>query len=77
MAEIPDKISLKCVFCMSENFEVPEGYEPQYGELIRCANCGRMNDVSSLVAVAHDEVKELATDFVADEVKKMLKKAFK
>jgi len=77
MAELPDKILLKCVFCMSKKFETPEGYEPQNGELIRCANCGRMNDVSSLVAVAHDESRDIATGFVADEVEKMLKKAFK
>jgi len=36
-----------------------------------------MNDVSSLVAVAHDESRDIATGFVADEVEKMLKKAFK
>lgn len=39
-------INLKCFFCKSDLFEVPKNdYEIQSGDMIRCANCGQLNDV--------------------------------
>lgn len=72
------KITMKCIFCKSSKFDVPyENYEPKSGEQIRCANCGRTNDYDSLLKLAKNEGLEIAKDFAENEVKKMLKRAFK
>ena len=77
MHEFSSTLALKCVFCLSTEFDIPEGYKPEAGELIRCANCGKLNDFSSLMTVAEDEAYEMAEDFAAKETEKMLKKLFK
>ena len=62
-------IKLKCIFCGSHNFELPEeGYQPKYGEQILCSNCGRTNDYDSLVKVA----KKQATKWAEEQVQKEL-----
>lgn len=72
------KISLKCIFCGSKEFNVPyKGYEPKSGEQIKCANCGRTNDYDSLRNLANDRGLEKAREFAEQEVKKMLKRVFK
>ena len=73
MEDINKRISLRCFFCASDQLELPYAdYQPQHGDLIRCANCGRENDFSSLMQVAEDDAK----DYVVAEIKKQLQKSF-
>lgn len=73
------EINLECVFCSSTQFELPqEGYKPEQGEMIKCGNCGRLNDFSSIYEVAIsngvETVKKDAMKYAEDELKKMFKK---
>lgn len=72
------QINLKCIFCGSTQFETPhEDYQLEDGEMIKCGNCGKLNDYSSIREVAIEEgtgeVKKYAIDFVENKVKKMFK----
>ncbi len=74
-------LSVQCLFCMSEQFEVPsENYEPQHGDLIKCANCGRLNDYDSMWRVVRRKGEELAEDqaqAMLDDFSKDLNKLFR
>lgn len=74
-------IKLKCVFCQSTNFDVPyEGYEPKAGEQVKCANCGRSNDYTSLRSLARKEGEKIAKEIMGDKIKefqKNVRKMFK
>lgn len=64
-------LKLECVFCGSTNFELPNSdYKPKEGDMIKCHNCGKLNDYSSLMEV----VKGKATQLAQEEVKRILKK---
>lgn len=72
-------ISLRCVFCDSTQFEIPyQGYQPSDGEVLKCVNCGKLNDYSSLREVAiekgRNEAKKCATGLIEGELKKIRKK---
>ncbi len=68
-------IKLRCIFCGSESFEVPEeGYQPEHGEQILCSNCGRTNDYDSLLRVAKKHAKDWAKDQVQKELDDFAKK---
>jgi len=69
-------IKLKCVFCGSEQFSLPEkNYKLKIGEQIKCAKCGRLNDYEALRDLAIKEgINVVKTDF-DDEIKKIFKKA--
>ncbi len=78
---IEAKLSLHCLFCNSSQFALPEeGYQPQSGDLLECANCGKGNDYDSLMRVvklkatewAKEQAHELMTDF-AKQLRKELK----
>lgn len=75
------QMPLKCLFCFSTQFETPEeGYQPQSGEQIKCANCGRLNDYDSLMRVVQRKGKEWAEEQaqgLVDDFTKELKKMFK
>lgn len=81
MEELKKSISLKCTFCHSELFALPhENYAPLHGSLIVCANCGRENDVTSLIFVVKAKTMDIAEDYadkLIDKFQKDLKKAFK
>ncbi len=74
-------MSLRCVFCFSTQFELPkEAYQPQPGEQIKCANCGRMNDYDSLIRVVQRKGKEWAEDQaqeIIDDFTKQIGNIFK
>lgn len=74
-------VPLKCFFCFSTQFVLPEeNYQPQSGELVECANCGKLNDYDSLVRVVQRKAKEWAEEqmqAVIDDFKKQLGKIFK
>ena len=68
-------VRLKCVFCKSELFELPsKNYHPEEGEMIRCSNCGRLNDFSSIKNLEINPIFEKIKNDVQDEIKKLLKK---
>ena len=66
-----ERIKLYCLFCKSEQFELPEkGCQPNVGEMVKCANCGRLNDYTSMLKIA----KEKAIQMIEDETEKIIKK---
>ena len=68
-------IKLRCIFCGSQSFELPEeGYQPEHGEQILCANCGRTNDYDSLLNVAKKHAKEWTEKQVQKELDNFTKK---
>lgn len=67
------EIKMKCVFCFSTDFVVPhDNYQPQHGEMIRCANCGKLNDFDSMMRVVEREAEE-----IVDKIEKELRKSLK
>ena len=73
--ETTNTISLRCVFCFSTEFEVPkENYHPNPGELIRCANCGRMNDYDSMMRVVQNKAREIGETHAKEIMKSFQKK---
>lgn len=74
MEDLKKTIRLRCVFCRSEQFALPfEGYSPPSHSLVVCANCGRENDVTSLLIVTKSKGREIAEAY-ADELVKQMKK---
>lgn len=71
-------INLECVFCNSLEFELPyEGYVPYEGEMIKCSNCGKLNDYSSIKEVAIEAGTKELTQYAHAEIEKELKKMLK
>jgi len=67
---------LKCVFCGSTEFEIPyQGYQPEEGEMIKCSNCGELNDATSIRDLAVNEKTAEIKEEMLDELKKMFKKS--
>jgi len=65
-----EKIKLYCLFCKSEQFELlGEDYQPTFGEMVKCANCGRLNDYTSMFQVAKEEGMQI----IQKEVEKIIK----
>ena len=65
------QLKLEYVFCGSTNFELSNSdYRPKEGDMIKCHNCGKLNDYSSLMKV----VKRKAAQLAHEEVNKILKK---
>jgi len=69
------KMSLQCLFCFSDQFVIPEeNYQPQSGDMLQCANCGKLNDYDSLVRVvkrkgtewAKAQAEEIMNDFAEE-----------
>ncbi|EMC9797256.1 hypothetical protein VO451_001361 [Enterobacter hormaechei] len=81
MEELKKSICLRCAFCHSKLFALPyKNYAPFHGSLIVCANCGRENDVTSLIFVVKAKAMDIAEDYadkLIDKFQKDLKKAFK
>lgn len=81
MEELKKNISLKCTFCHSELFALPyDDYSPSHGSFIVCANCGRENDVTSLILVVKANALHIAekhAEKLIENFKKDLKKAFR
>ena len=46
------EIALKCIFCGSTQFEVPENYEPKEDDNLKCNNCGNINIYSDLIELS-------------------------
>ncbi|WP_209436759.1 hypothetical protein, partial [Pseudomonas gingeri] len=53
MDDLKKTINLRCVFCRSNQFALPwKGYLPPAGSFVICANCGRENDITSMLITA-------------------------
>jgi len=81
MEDLKETIRLRCTFCRSEQFALPyTDYSPPGHSFVICANCGRENDVTSLLIVAKSKGMEIAktyADELVEQMKKDLVKAFK
>jgi len=78
MEDLKKTIRLRCVFCRSEQFALPyEGYSPPSHSFVVCANCGRENDVTSLLIVAKSKGMEIAEECADELVEQMTKDLFK
>lgn len=68
-------INLECIFCRSTQFQIPsKNYKPQQGELLKCENCGKLNDFEKIVhAKGKKWVKDQADNIVRDLLNKMNK----
>ena len=67
------EIKMTCLFCKSNQFEIEEGREYASGDMIKCGNCGKLNDYESMLNVT----KEKAMDIAKAEAKKMIDKTAK
>jgi len=68
-------IKMHCLFCKSDQFELPEeDYQPSNGEMIKCANCGRLNDYEAMCNVAKEHGIELINEEIQKDLKASIKK---
>lgn len=81
MEDLKATIRLRCAFCRSEQFALPyENYSPPGNSFVVCANCGRENDVTSLLISTKSKGMTIAkshADELVDKMKKDLTKSFK
>ncbi len=69
-------IALKCLFCECDlKGDTEKTY--QSGDMLKCQECGELNDYDSLIDVAVEEGKATAADYAKEEIEKMLKGIFK
>lgn len=69
-------VTLKCLFC---GCDLKGNAEKEFhsGDMLKCQECGELNDYDSLVEVAIEEGKASVTDYAKEEIAKMLKGVFK
>jgi len=65
------ELAVKCLFC-SENVKGDTSKEYKSGDLIKCLNCGELNDYDSLMEVT----KEESLKVIKDELLAKLSKQF-
>lgn len=70
------RITLKCLFC---GCDLKGNTEKKYesGDMLKCQECGELNDYDSLRDVTVEGRKELAVNYAKEEISKMLKDIFK
>lgn len=69
-------ITLKCLFCGCD-LQGDMAKEFQSGDMLKCQECGELNDYDSLVEVAVEEGKASVADYANKEIAKILKRIFK
>ncbi|MBL0519721.1 hypothetical protein JD523_02195 [Aeromonas enteropelogenes] len=81
MDDLQKTIKLRCTFCHSEQFAIPySNYTPPCHSFVVCANCGRENDVTSLLITAKSKGFLMAQDYAEELIDKMkadIAKSFK
>ncbi len=81
MEDFRGTIKLRCAFCRSNEFALPwENYSPPAGSFVVCANCGKENDITSLLVAAKATGLAIAKDYaeqLMNEMTKELKKSFR
>lgn len=55
---LPDEVSLQCLFCDSTQFETEPDHPPTSGDVVRCAQCQKMNDFDAMLEVCKEAVVE-------------------
>lgn len=70
-------IALKCLFCGCNLKKGDTEKTYHSGDLLKCQECGELNDYDSLLKVAVDEGKSAIVSHVRNEIKAMLKGIFK
>ncbi|SJM95334.1 conserved hypothetical protein [Crenothrix polyspora] len=69
-------ITLKCFFCECDlKGDTEKKYES--GDMLKCQECGELNDYDSLVELAVEEGKASAVHYAKDEISKAFKGLFK
>ena len=70
------RITVKCLFC---GCDLKGDTERKYqsGDMLKCQECGELNDYDSLIEVAVEEGKASVGDYANKEIAKMLKDIFK
>ncbi|WP_077999877.1 hypothetical protein [Edwardsiella tarda] len=72
MKKSKEIIKLRCVFCHSIEFAIPYAdYAPHSGSFVVCAQCGRENDVTSLIITVKSRGLKLAQEYAEDLVREM------
>ena len=69
-------ITPKCLFCGCD-LKGDTEKEFQSGDMLKCQECGELNDYDSLVEVAAEEGKASIAEYANKEIAKMLKGIFK
>ncbi len=71
------KVNLQCIFCGSKDFEYDINNLPKDGDMIKCSNCGQLNDYSAIRNVAvNKKLEEIKKEFhseVQNKYNKMIK----
>lgn len=72
-------ISFKCFFCGSDlkRASTNEQNEHKSGDMLKCQECGELNDYDSLKDVAIEEGKAAFASYAKGEISNMLKDIFK
>lgn len=68
------QLSLRCVFCDSTKFEVDENKVPKDGDMIKCGNCGKLNDFTSLKELVKQQGKSKIKTEVEKEIHAIIKR---
>tara|TARA_R110001583_G_scaffold158974_1_gene310812 strand:- start:377 stop:604 length:228 start_codon:yes stop_codon:yes gene_type:complete len=69
-------IEVVCLFCDSV-LKVEEGKEYTSGDMIKCHECGEMNDFDSVLDIAKEKGVEMVKNEATKEIKAKLKNLFK
>ena len=69
-------IEALCLFCNTA-LTSEEGEESHSGDLIKCNNCGELNDYDSVVEVAKEKGVEKVKTEMEKELSKTMKNLFK
>jgi hypothetical protein len=70
------QISLKCLFCGCD-LKGDTEKKPTSGDMLKCQDCGELNDYDSLLEIAIEEGKALEIKAIKDDLSKSLKGLFK
>ena len=69
-------VEVECLFCDAA-LKVEVGKEYQSGDMIKCSECGELNDYDSLLDVAKEKGMELVKVELEKELKSKFKNLFK
>jgi len=69
-------VELKCLFC---DCPLKGDTEKEYvsGDMLKCQECGELNDYDALIDVAAEEGKGVVADHEQSEIDKIAKNLFK
>jgi hypothetical protein len=75
--DIPNiQVALVCLFCNAP-LQGPEETKFSSGDLIKCTQCGELNDFDSVLEVAKEKGLEQAENVIKEQLQKEFKNIFK